>query len=203
MASKTLSQPLQLDEAAHRRRHPRLVRRQSLHYQLILEEDATVTLEMRSDDFGHLPGAGGQGRHLHDDDGGQGTNSRLRQRLSAGEVHRHAQRLRRRAIPASSNSTSTSPASEPTDESLPFDAPIQAWLDPGAMNEYVIDGEAGRYRLDMTSGGAGRLSRELEGEGLSLQDDDGGNGFTHVSRAHPGVYRAIARSFNRDTGPIA
>ncbi|MGM0784580.1 MAG: hypothetical protein ACQEUM_10735 [Pseudomonadota bacterium] len=206
VASKTLSQPLQRDgELPIGGGIHGWYDGSPLHYQLILEEDAIVTLEMRSDDFDTYLELEGQGRHLHDDDGGQGTDSRLRQRLSAGEYTVTPSGYGDDNSGLFELDVNLAPASEPADdEPLPFDTPIQAWLDPGAMNEYVIEiEEAGRYRLDMTSEALDAYL-ELEGEGLSLYDDDGGNGFDARIQAHlePGVYRAIARSFDRDdTGP--
>lgn len=176
-------------------------------YRLTLEEDAIVTLNLRSDDFDTVLEVEGQGRHLEDDDGGDGTNSRLRQRLSAGEYTVTARGYGSSETGLFELETDLSATAEPThDGPLPFDEPIQAWLDPGVRDEYVVQiEEAGDYRLDMISEELDAYL-ELEGEGVSLNDDDGGNGFnariqTHLER---GEYRATARSFSsQDTGPYS
>ncbi|WP_234278205.1 hypothetical protein [Billgrantia desiderata] len=80
---------------------------------------------------------------------------------------------------------------------------LQAWLEPGARNVYeIVIEEAGQYRLDLLSDDFDAYL-ELEGEGLFLSDDDGGEGMNSriVTHLEAGTYRATARSYgNSESG---
>lgn len=173
---------------------------QPLRYQLTLEEDAILTLEMLSADFDTYLELEGEGLHLRDDDGGDGTNSRLRHRLPAGDYTVTARSFSSydSAGVFELRTSVTAPSGQTNDGRLAIDEPLEAWLEPDARDEYVFRiEEAGDYRLDMVSDELDAYL-ELEGEGVSLSDDDGGDGFDAriQTRLEPGEYRATARSFN-------
>lgn len=172
---------------------------EALEYQLTLESPALVTIDMLSDDFDAFLELRGEDIFTSDDDGGEGLNARIRYNLGPGGY----------TVTARSHSFSGSGLFElkasavaldelPDDGQLAIGHPIETWLEAGARDAYTFQlEEAGTYRLDMMSSELDAFL-ELEGEGLFLNDDDGGNNLDARIEAHlePGEYRAIARSFN-------
>ncbi|WP_355661150.1 hypothetical protein [Halomonas salifodinae] len=175
---------------------------QRLEYTLTLDEAAVVTIDLKSDDFDAYLELSGQGVSTSDDDGGEGLDSRIRQRLEAGSY----------TIVARSFSSGASGLFElavaafdigdlPSGGELTLGEPLQAWLEPGARDYYAFEiTEAGRYRLDMMSSDLDAYL-ELEGNGIALSNDDGGSGLDSRIQTHlePGEYRAIARSYNNSS----
>ncbi|MBZ0331061.1 hypothetical protein KZO25_12115 [Halomonas sp. ANAO-440] len=177
---------------------------EALEYQLILEAPVFVTIDMLSDDFDAFLELHGEGVSTSDDDGGEGLNARIRYNLGPGSYTVIA---RGHAFSGSGlfelKATAVELDELPDDGQLPIGQPIEAWLEAGARDAYTFRlDEAGIYRLDMMSSDLDAFL-ELEGEGLFLSDDDGGNNLDARIEAHlePGEYRAIARGFNnRDSG---
>lgn len=174
--------------------------REPLSYQLTLEEDAIVIIDMLADDFDAYLLLEGEELFFSDDDSGNGNNARLRQRLPAGDY----------SVTALSYSsydsaglfelrTSVTETSEsPGAGRLELGEPLEAWLDTDTHSEYLVQiEEAGNYRLDMESDELDAYL-ELEGEALSLSNDDGGGDFNARIQTHlsPGEYRVIARSYS-------
>ncbi|AMD01966.1 hypothetical protein [Halomonas chromatireducens] len=171
---------------------------------MILEAPVFVTIDMLSDDFDAFLELHGEGVSTSDDDGGEGLNARIRYNLGPGSYTVIA---RGHAFSGSGlfelKATAVELDELPDDGQLPIGQPIEAWLEAGARDAYTFRlDEAGIYRLDMMSSDLDAFL-ELEGEGLFLSDDDGGNNLDARIEAHlePGEYRAIARGFNnRDSG---
>ncbi|MBF8224098.1 hypothetical protein [Halomonas sp. 328] len=172
---------------------------QRLEYTLVIDEAAMVTIDLMSDDFDAYLELSGNGVNTYDDDGGDGLDSRIRQRLEAGSY----------TIVARSFGSGASGLFElaveafdigdlPSGGELTLNEPLRAWLEPGARDYYAFEiTQAGRYRLDMMSDELDSYL-ELEGNGIALSNDDGGAGLDSRIQTHlePGEYRAIARSFN-------
>ncbi|EWH01808.1 hypothetical protein [Halomonas sp. BC04] len=171
----------------------------ALEYQLALESPALVTIDMLSDDFDAFLELRGEDVFTSDDDGGEGLNARIRYNLRPGSY----------TVTARSHSFSGSGLFElkasaveldelPEDGQLAVGQSIEARLEAGARDAYLFHlDEAGTYRLDMMSRELDAFL-ELEGEGVFLSDDDGGNNLDARIEAHlePGEYRAVARAFN-------
>ncbi|MCE8010058.1 MAG: hypothetical protein ABN479_09510 [Billgrantia sp.] len=175
-----------------------------LEYQLTLEAPAMVTLDMLSADFDAFLELHGDGVFASDDDGGEGLNARLIRSLEAGEY----------TVLARSHSGQGSGLFELRAAAIALDElasegqlesgrALQAWLEPGARNVYeIVIEEAGDYRLDLHSDDFDAYL-ELEGEGLFLSDDDGGDGMNSRIATHleAGTYRATARAYgNSESG---
>lgn len=86
------------------------------------------------------------------------------------------------------------------DGPLSLDEAVTGWLEAGASNTYTLEVvSAGEYTLDLRSDDLDTVL-EIEGRGLSLEDDDGGDGTN--SRLSQGLaagsYEVRVRSFGND-----
>ena len=176
---------------------------QGLEYELVLESAATVTLDRCWPVFEASLGLHGDGVSASDDDGGEGTDARLRHYLAPGHYTVIARSYGQGDSGLFELKASVRDADElPNGGALELGEPIRAWLAPGVHDTYTFRVEqAGRYRLDMMSSEMDAYL-ELEGEGTSLSDDDGGEGLDARIQAHlePGEYRAIARTYGNSEG---
>ena len=165
---------------------------------LVITEEAVYDIDLGSDDFDTVLGLTGQGLDLRNDDS-QGTDSRItallkpgRYQLSVGSFgDRHnglyTLRVAPRQLPADVVVASPGP--------LQLDAPVTALL-VGQPVEYTLDvARGGLLQLDMESSQLDP-ALTLTGQGLSVEDDDGGEGLNARLRAvvEPGRYVVTARA---------
>ncbi|MFQ3790339.1 hypothetical protein [Halomonas sp. A29] len=177
---------------------------ETLSYEFTLDSPAAVTIDMLSSDFDSFLELSGNNVSYSDDDGGEGLNARLYASLDAGSYRVTARshgghgsglfELRASAVDLDDL---------PSNGQLEVDSPIQARLEPGARDYYELVVEsAGDYRLDLLSDDFDAYL-ELEGQGLSLRDDDGAGGLNARISTHleEGTYRAVARAYgNSESG---
>ncbi|MGR2740378.1 hypothetical protein ACUY1T_18175 [Billgrantia sp. Q4P2] len=177
---------------------------ETLSYEFTLDAPAAVTIDMLSSDFDSFLELSGNNVSYSDDDGGEGLNARLYASLDAGSYRVTARghgghgsglfELRANGIALDEL---------PSNGQLEVDRPVRAMLEPGARDYYELVVEsAGDYRLDLHSDDFDAYL-ELEGQGLSLRDDDGAGGLNARISTHldEGTYRAIARAYgNSESG---
>lgn len=145
---------------------------------LRVDRRALYTIDLRSDQFDALLQLSGNGIDAQDDDGGQGTDARLRVVLEPGDYTLTAggwggsgQGLYRLAV-----------ASGPVPEGLGGGilAPGQqqdALLLPGATDRYAFTVvEDAEYVIDMVSGDFDSWLELFDAEGASIASDDDGGG---------------------------
>ncbi|PMR74322.1 hypothetical protein [Billgrantia endophytica] len=171
---------------------------QGLEYQLTLDTSAMVTIDMLSSDFDAFLELRGEGVFISDDDGGEGLDARIRHHLGPGSYTLTA---RSHSFGGSGmfelKAMAVEPDELPSSGHLEIGHSLNAWLGAGARDHYSFQvEEAGYYRLDMMSSELDAYL-ELEGGGISLSDDDGGEHLDARIHTHlePGEYRAIARSY--------
>ncbi|MBA2779325.1 hypothetical protein [Billgrantia kenyensis] len=175
-----------------------------LEYRLTLAAPALVTLDMLSDDFDAYLELHGEGVATSDDDGGEGLNARLVRPLEAGQYVVTARSHGGHGSGLFELRTSAIELEDmPSEGQLEIGGALQAWLEPGARDYYEVSvEEPGRFRLDLLSDDFDAFL-ELEGNGLFLSDDDGGEGLNSRIDTHldAGTYRVTARSFgNSESG---
>lgn len=171
-----------------------LLQGSSAEYTLSVEEAGLFTFDLASSSFDSQLRVEGGGHELVDDDGGEGTNSRIQAPLEPGDYRIVAEAYgggsgvftlgnRREALPegvAFQNSgTLESPAT------------VKGLLETGAHNDYtVVISSAGEYTFDLRSD-AFDAHLELEGNGARELDDDGGHGTNSMIRTQleEGEYR--------------
>ncbi|GAA0563292.1 hypothetical protein ACFQH5_18470 [Halomonas salifodinae] len=175
---------------------------QRLEYTLVVDEAALVTIDLKSDDFDTYLELSGSGVSTSDDDGGNGLDSQIRQRLEPGSYTLVARSYSSNASGLFELAVASREIGDlPSGGELALGESLEAWLEPGAQDYYAFEiTEAGRYRLDMMSSDLDTFL-ELEGNGVFESNDDGGNGLDSRIQAHlePGEYRAIARSYGSNS----
>lgn len=172
------------------------------HYVLTIDEAGFYQIDMQSDDidaFLTLRGTGGF--HTEDDDGGDSLNARIREYLEPGEYQLTASSYDDEAGFYTLTVISRDAADMEHQNqagALELDQPVSAWLQADKEDVYQVTlAEAGIYQIDMISNDVDAYL-ELEGNGVVLSDDDGGedlNARIH-SYLEAGSYRVIARSFD-------
>lgn len=171
---------------------------EGLSYQLELDTQSVVTLDMLSSDFDAYLELEGENVYASDDDGGEGLNARLVRSLAPGTYTVTARGYSSHGGGLFELSASAVTVDElPEDGTLNIGSTFQGWLDPGARDGYSFQIEtAGHYRLDLISE-AFDAYLELEGAGLSLRDDDSGGNLNARISTHlePGTYHATARAY--------
>lgn len=172
------------------------------HYTLTIDEAGFYQIDMKSDDidaFLTLRGPGGF--HAEDDDSGNSLNARIREYLEAGEYQ-----LTASAYDDDAGFYNLSVISRDAVDrerqiqagALELDQPVSAWLQADKEDVYQLSlTEAGTYQIDMISDDIDAYL-ELEGQGVILSDDDGGEDLNAriQSFLEAGEYRVIARSFD-------
>ena len=87
------------------------------------------------------------------------------------------------------------------DGPLALDETVTGWLETGTPNTYTLEVvSAGEYTLDLRSDEFDTVL-EIDGRGLSLEDDDGGDGTNSrlSQRLAAGSYEVRVRSFGNDS----
>lgn len=173
---------------------------------LEVAETARYSLALSSDSFDTLLELDGNGISRSDDDGGGGTNSLIDTVLAPGSYTLRVQAFGGdEANGLYTLSASSQPAPDLTqmtnDGPLVLDEAVTGWLEAGTPNTYTLEVvSAGEYTLDLRSDDFDTVL-EIEGRGLSLEDDDGGDG-TNSSlsqRLAAGSYEVRVRSFGNDS----
>lgn len=174
---------------------------QALEYQLVVDSQALVTIDMMSSAIDSVLELVGEGVHLSDDDGGNHYNARLQAMLVPGTYTVHAG-----AYDFTTHGLFDLQANvEPMDNdalfqgslALPVGEEISAVLGREGRHRYRLTiNEAGRYTLTMRSYDIDAFL-ELFGPGINVSDDDSG-GATHAMLQvdlTPGDYLVIARDY--------
>lgn len=168
-------------------------------------EAALYTIALSSDSFDTTLAIQGNGVSREDDDGGDGTNSRIETMLSPGTYT-----LRVRAFGGEGGNglyhleVSSRPAPDMGDMvnegPIALDQTVTGWLAPGAPNTYTLQVDsAGTHTLEVRSDDFDTVI-ELEGQGLALEDDDGAGGTDSRLQAElpAGTYQVSVRAFGSD-----
>ena len=173
---------------------------------LEVAETARYSLALSSDDFDALLELTGNGVSRSDDDGGGGTNSLIDTVLAPGSYTLRVQAYGGdEATGLYTLEASSQPApdlSQMTNDSpLALDETVTGWLETGTPNTYTLEVvSAGEYTLDLRSDEFDTVL-EIDGRGLSLEDDDGGDGTNSrlSQRLAAGSYEVRVRSFGNDS----
>lgn len=175
-------------------------------YPLSVQRAGLYVIDMRSDDFDAKLKLSGNGIDIENDDGGDGTNARLSAILQPGEYRLTANALdddgagvfqlgvQQQPIPANAVTASGS--------ALPQD---------GRTVTAMLNGDELGFRLSLRQRRLVTLAMHssdfdaklaLQGNGISLEDDDGGNGTDAriASVLDPGDYSVTATSANDSSG---
>lgn len=172
------------------------------HYVLTIEEGGFYQIDMQSDDVdAFLALRGPVGFHTEDDDGGDNLNARIREYLEPGEYQLTASSYDDEAgFYTLTVITRDAADMERQNQAgaLEIDQSVNAWLTADKEDVYQVTlAEAGNYQVDMISNDVDAYL-ELEGNGVILSDDDGGEDLNARIEAYleAGEYRVIARSFD-------
>ncbi|GGX94712.1 hypothetical protein GCM10007160_22960 [Litchfieldella qijiaojingensis] len=177
---------------------------EGIEYRLDIAERALVTIDMQSSEFDAYLEVSGNDVMLENDDGGGNYDARLQTVLSPGTYT-----VRARSYDSSGSGLFTlqagvSDVAAAENGVIEIGTTVTDELYSGAQNFYSFQVEqAGDYTIDMISSTVDPYL-ELEGDGLRLEDDDGGTDYNARIQTHltPGEYRVIARSFGgSDSGP--
>jgi hypothetical protein len=170
-------------------------------YQLRVARAGRVTIELASEDFDTVLEVRGNGVSLDNDDGGDGTNSRISTVLQPGSYTVLARGLgdtdsglfqlsaRHAPLPAG---TSLRSGGE-----LALDTPVTGMSNGEAHSYRLTVAEAGQLVVDLTSDDFDTVL-ELQREGQpAIEDDDGGDGTNAriTADVEPGTYTIVAKSF--------
>ena len=175
-------------------------------YQLRVTRPSRVTIDLGSDDFDTVLELRGNGVSLENDDGGDGTNSRLSTALQPGTYRVIARGLQENAsglftLSAQRRDLPSGDALR-SGGALPLDTPLTG-MASGAAHTYQLEvAQPGRLVVDMTSDDFDTVL-ELHRDGSKIvEDDDGGDGTNARLSAdvQPGLYSVVARSYSDGAG---
>lgn len=165
-------------------------------------EAALYTIDLSSDAFDTVLEVEGERFSRRDDDGGDGTNSRVEALLQPGTYT-----LRVQAFGGGDShgvytlAVSSRPAPDRgqvvNEGPLSLGEAVVGWLEAGSPNRYTFQVEsAGSYIIDVGSDDFDTVVA-LEGRGVSLEDDDGGAGTDSRLQADlpVGTYTVEVRAF--------
>ncbi|TDK26238.1 hypothetical protein E2F46_06480 [Luteimonas aestuarii] len=170
-------------------------------YQLRVTQPGRVTIDLGSDDFDTVLELSGNGVSLDNDDGGDGTNSRISTVLQPG-----AYTVIARGLGESGSGLFTLSA---THAALPAGTSLRTGGDlalgtavtgmsNGESHSYRITiAQAGQLVVDMTSDDFDAVL-ELQRDGEQVAEDDDGGGGTNAritTDVQPGTYTVVAKSF--------
>lgn len=167
-------------------------------YDLQVSETSFVTIDMMSDDFDAYLELDGEGIYLSNDDGGDGHNARITRTLPAGNYTITARGYSTSGSGLFTLEASASEVNEASGGELTVGETVSAQLESGAHDLYTFEATStGLYVIDMMSEEVDPYL-ELQGNGLYLTDDDGGDGYNARLAAHleAGEYTVIARAFS-------
>lgn len=172
---------------------------------LEVTEEALYTIALASESFDTTLELRGNGISRDDDDGGDGTNSRIEAVLSPGTYTLRVQAfggdgaggmytlaVSSQAAPDMGDMVNEGP--------LTLGESIAGWLAPGGPNTYTLQVEqAGLHTLDLRSDDFDTVI-EIEGQRVSLEDDDGGDDTNSrlVTELPAGEYQVRVRAFGSD-----
>lgn len=170
-------------------------------YQLRVAQPGRVTIDLGSDDFDTVLELRGNGVSLDNDDGGDGTDSRIATVLQPGTYTVVA-----RALGDSGSGLFTLSASH---AALPAGTALRTGgelalgtlvtgMSNGEQHSYqLVVRQAGQLVIDMTSDDFDAVL-ELQRDGEQVAEDDDGGGGTHAritADVEPGTYTVVAKSF--------
>lgn len=177
-------------------------------YQLRVAQPGRVTIDLGSEDFDTVLELHGNGVALENDDGGDGTNSRLSAALQPGSYRVIARGLHdsasglfelsatRRDLPAGTSLRSGG--------DLSLDTAITGMSNGEAQTYRLAIAHPGRLVVDMTSEDFDAVL-ELHRDGSKIAEDDDGGGDTNArlsTAVQPGDYSIVARSYDGSTGGL-
>lgn len=172
-------------------------------YQLDIRQSGYYVIDMRSSEFDSALELQGNGVSVGDDDGGEGLNSRLRVPLEAGTYTLRAKSVGQGngmfqltigsgALPAGVRLRNSG--------ALALDGSVVHGALSGSPREYQLRvAQAGRVTIDLGSEDFDTVL-ELRGNGVSLDNDDGGSGTDSriTTVLQPGSYTVVARGLGED-----
>lgn len=176
-----------------------LLRNGSRSYRLDIRQSGYYVIDMRSTEMDSSLELRGNGVSVSDDDGGDGLNSRIRVPLEPGSYTLNAKSVDNKLSGMFQLSIGTG--------ALPAGVRLRnsgALATDGALVHGVLAGSPREYQLRITQPGRIAIELgsddfdtvlELRGNGVSVEDDDGGDGTnSRISTIlQPGTYRVIAR----------
>lgn len=175
-------------------------------FSLEIEESGLYIVAMDSQSFDTYLELSGNGVNMEDDDGGEGTNSRLQAVLDPGS-YEITTRSYSGSGAAGLFNLSVASESLPGDGTLRSDGPVEA----GETVSGLLQGNSAEYTLTVEETGLYSFAAEsesfdttiqVEGNDMSLSDDDGGNGTNSLLEAplEAGEYRVRVESYGNGSG---
>jgi hypothetical protein len=177
-------------------------------YQLRVAQPGRITIDLGSEDFDTVLELRGNGVSLENDDGGNGTDSRIATVLQPGTYTVVARGLgtddsglfrlsaSRTDLPAGTSLRSGG--------SLELDAPVTGLASGEAHSYQLAIAQAGRVVIEMGSADFDAVL-ELHRDGSRVAEDDDGGGGTDariLADVQPGTYTVVAKSFGGDAGGL-
>ena len=170
-------------------------------YRLVVAERARYELSLESDDYDVRLDVAGPNTRLSDDDGGEGTDSRLIVVLDPGTYTVTAGDIEENFAGMYTLQAKVSPAGEPA--RLAPGATQEATLVEGEQHRYAFSvGARGSYTIDMRSSQFDSMLLLLrDGEPVNSDDDSGGESNARLEGTlDPGEYEVVALSFGGGSG---
>lgn len=170
-------------------------------YQLRVTQPSRVVIDLSSEDFDTVLELAGNGVSQENDDGPDGTNSRLTAILQPGTYQVRARSL----SDGGSGLFRLSATREAFDAGnlrnggpLPFDTTLVGMLSGRPLEYALVVAQAGDVVIDMTSDEIDTvLELHRDGDKVAEDDDGGGNGNARLGASvRPGTYTVIARAFS-------
>lgn len=171
---------------------------ESIEYRLEIAEPVLITIDMLSDDLDAHLEVSGNDITLDNDDGGDGYNARIDSLLSPGTYTVKAKGYGGSDVGLFTLQATASELASVEEGVVEIGATITGQLSNGSHDYYRFRVEqAGQYTVEMMSSAVDAYL-VLQGNGLLLEDDDGGDGYDARLQTHlePGDYHVIARSFD-------
>ena len=170
-------------------------------YQLRIAQPSRIILDLASDDFDTVLELQGNGVTLSNDDGPDGTNSRLSTVLQPGTYQVKARGLGDSAsglFRLSATRQAFDAASFRNGGVIAPGSAITGMLGGEALRYTVEVPHAGRLVVDMTSDDVDSvLELQRDGRSVAEDDDSGGESNARISTdVEPGTYTIIAKGFN-------
>nr|WP_300315288.1 hypothetical protein [Halomonas sp.] len=177
----------------------------SNHYEFTLGEPTEVTLDMRSNEFDALLGMTGPDIELRDDDSGGRTDARIHAVLAAGTYEVEASSY------GGSGAFTLQLNTQPFDgeirsngEVRPGETVYGQLLPGGSLTYQLVVEETSDISIETQSDSVDTLL-QLEGENISLQDDDSGStelGSMIETQLEPGTYEVVVTGYEGVSGVV-
>ncbi|EPC02013.1 hypothetical protein L861_20385 [Litchfieldella anticariensis FP35 = DSM 16096] len=171
---------------------------EGLEYRLDIAEQALVTIDMQSSEFDAYLELSGNGVMIENDDGGGNYDSRIQTVLSPGTYTVRAISYDSSGSGLFTLEAGASDIAAAENGVIEIGTTVTGQLAGGSQDYYSFHVDrAGQYRIAMMSSDVDSYL-VLQGNGLYLEDDDGGDGYNARLQTHlePGDYRMTARTYD-------